>query len=673
MKCYIQPFHCQLVTLHDGSPLLGREVFSETGKQVTEFLGVPFAEPPVGQLRFRKPKAKLPWRTPLNATKLPNSCVQSLDSYFGDFEGATMWNSNVPSSEDCLYLNIVIPGRVDPNKRLPVMVWVYGGGFWSGCATLDVYDGKILASEENVIFVSMNYRVSVFGFLYMGREEAPGNMGLWDQLLSLKWVHKNIDLFGGDPDRVTLFGESAGAAAVSMHLLSPKSAPYFQRAIVQSGSATAPWAMESRQHLAFVWLLLSTPRIGILRFWTITICSEFDALRKQDRNKIRTQVAIARSIALYEDMRCGNMSRDPQYWDLDKVLRCLMDAPAELIRDSEWAPVMEFVDFPWVPVIDGDFLIEQPSTSLKQGTFKTAPLLAGSNLDESIYFIVYQLADVFPPKDFFTKKDFIKSRDVWLRSVTNLLPRQMIKSSIGLASIIHEYEPADLPVKPSDWMNALDKMLGDLQFTCNVNEIALANSMHGGINKSDLNALSFMRYFSDTYYYYFTHRATQQTWPAWMGVLHGYEINFLFGEPFNTKKYHYTREEQELSSRFMRYWANFARTGNPNRNPDGTYTADVWPQYTQSSMEYMNLTVESDYNNGASRIGTGPRRKQCAFWKNHLPNLLAAVGDMGEQLVRWKQELDRWQNEYIVDWQLHFEQYKKYQSYRYADSDNGQC
>uniref|UniRef100_A0A914SHY5 Carboxylic ester hydrolase n=1 Tax=Parascaris equorum TaxID=6256 RepID=A0A914SHY5_PAREQ len=210
----------------------------------------------------------------------------------------------------------------------------------------------------------MNYRVSVFGFLYMGREEAPGNMGLWDQLLSLKWVHKNIDLFGGDAHRVTLFGESAGAAAVSMHLLSPKSAPYFQRAILQSGSATAPWAMESRL-----------------------------------------------------------------------VLRCLMDAPAELIRDSEWAPVMEFVDFPWVPVIDGDFLIEQPSSSLKQGNFKTAPLLAGSNLDESIYFIVYQLA----------------------------------------------YEPADLPVKPVDWMNALDKMLGDLQFTCNVNEFALANSVHGGI------------------------------------------------------------------------------------------------------------------------------------------------------------------------------------------------
>ncbi|EJW82611.1 hypothetical protein WUBG_06478 [Wuchereria bancrofti] len=158
-----------------------------------------------------------------------------------------------------------------------------------------------------------------------------------------------------------------------------------------------------------------------------------------------------------------------------------------------------------------------------------------------------------------------------------------------------------------------------------------------------------------------------------MGVMHGYEINFVFGEPLNTEKFSYTKEEQELSMRFMRYWANFARTGNPNKNPDGTYTSDVWPQYTQATMEYMNLTVESDYYAGASRIGTGPRRKQCSFWKKILPNLMAAVADTGDQVMRWKQEMNRWENEYIVDWQLHFEQYKKYQAYRYADSENGQC
>ncbi|KAM3715925.1 Acetylcholinesterase [Dirofilaria immitis] len=612
---FLKPIINQHVTLHDGSPLFGHEVYGENGKLVTEFLGIPFAEPPIGQLRFRKPKPKQPWRTLLNATTMPNACMQSSDTYFGDFQGATMWNSNVPVSEDCLYLNLVVPGQINQNARLPVMVWIYGGGFWSGCISLDVYNPKIITSEENVIFVAMNYRVSVFGFLYMGREEAPGNMGLWDQLLALKWVRKNIDLFGGDPNQVTLFGESAGAAAVSMHLLSPKSSPYFQRAIIQSGSVTAPWATETKE------------------------------------------VAIARSVVLYDDMRCGNMSKDPQNWDLDKVLRCLMDAPAEAIRDSEWAPVMEFADFPWVPIVDGDFLIEQPTTSLKRGNFKVAELLIGSNLEEAIYFIVYQLGDIFPPRDFFIKKDFVTSREKWLHSISNLLPRKMLKAPLALASIIHEYEPADLPIKPSDWINSLDKMLGDLQFTCNSNEIALANSMHGG----------------DTYYYYFTHRSTQQTWPKWMGVVHGYEINFVFGEPLNTKEFTYTKEEQELSMRFMRYWANFARTGNPNKNPDGTYTSDVWPLYTQSSMEYMNLTVESDYYAGASRIGTGPRRKQCSFWKKILPNLMAAVADTGDQVMRWKQEMNRWENEYIVDWQLHFEQYKKYQAYRYADSENGQC
>uniref|UniRef100_A0A1I7VPP9 Carboxylic ester hydrolase n=1 Tax=Loa loa TaxID=7209 RepID=A0A1I7VPP9_LOALO len=595
----LKPVVNQLVTLHDGSPLFGREVHAENGKLVTEFLGIPFAEPPVGQLRFRKPKPKQPWRTPFNATTMPNACMQSLDTYFGDFEGATMWNSNVPVSEDCLYLNLIIPGQINRNARLPVMVWIYGGGF----------------CEENVIFVAMNYRVSVFGFLYMGREEAPGNMGLWDQLLALKWVRKNIDLFGGDPNQVTLFGESAGAAAVSMHLLSPRSSPYFQRAIIQSGSATAPWATESRE------------------------------------------IAITRSIVLYDNMQCGNMSKDPQNWDLEKVLRCLIDAPAEAIRDSEWAPVMEFADFPWVPVIDGDFLIEQPTTSLKRGNFKVAELLIGSNMEEAIYFIVYQLGDIFPPKDFFIKNDFVTSREEWLHSISNLLPRKMLQSPLALASIIHEYEPADLPIKPSDWINSLDKMLGDLQFTCNSNEIALANSMHGG----------------DTYYYYFTHRSSQQSWPKWMGVVHGYEINFVFGEPLNTKKFSYTKEEQELSMRFMRYWANFARTGNPNKNPDGTYTSDVWPQYTQTTMEYMNLTVESNYYAGASRIGTGPRRKQCSFWKKILPNLMAAVADTGDQVMRWKQEMNRWENEYIIDWKLYFEQYKKYQAYRYADSTSGQC
>ncbi|KAK6764551.1 hypothetical protein RB195_024756 [Necator americanus] len=344
----LQSWALDLIYLHDGSPLFGEEVLSPNGKRLTQFLGVPFAEPPVGNLRFRKPKPKHPWRTPLNATILPNSCIQSFDTYFGDFYGSTMWNANTPMSEDCLYMNIYVPGKIDQSKRLAVLVWVYGGGFWSGTSTLDVYDGRILPVEENVVLVSMNYRVSMLGFLYLGRREAPGNMGLWDQQVALKWVHKNIDVFGGDPSRITLFGESAGAASVNMHMLSARSTPYFQRAILQSGAATAPWAIEPRD------------------------------------------VALARTVVIYNAMKCGNMSlQNPDY---DKILSCFQKADADLIRENEWAPVREFADFPWVPVVDGDFLVESAQISLRQGNFKHTQLLVGSNKDESIYFIVYQLS-----------------------------------------------------------------------------------------------------------------------------------------------------------------------------------------------------------------------------------------------------------------------------------------
>ncbi|PAV56196.1 hypothetical protein WR25_09512 [Diploscapter pachys] len=479
-------------------------------------------------LRYLAPKSNLH-----TAKQSLNS--SSADTYFGDFYGSQMWNANTPLSEDCLYLNVFVPGTFDPTRKLAVMVWVYGGGFWSGTASLDVYDGRILPTDENIILISMNYRVSIFGFLYLGRPEAPGNMGLWDQLLALKWVHKNIDLFGGDPTRITLFGESAGAASVNMHMLSARSTPYFNRAIIQSGSVTAPWAIESRQ------------------------------------------TALMRTLIMYKEMGCGNMTETAPDYDL--ILRCLLHADADLLREKEYAPVREFADFPWVPIIDGDFLVESPENSLRHGNFKKTQLLAGSNADEGIYFIVYQLTKIFPVNEFFTDKDFIKDKQTWLTSALDLLPEQMRSSQLILQAIFHEYEPVNYPVKPREWLDSLDKMLGDYHFTCGVNEMALAHSKHGG----------------DTYYYMFTHRATAQTWPSWMGVIHGYEINFVFGEPFN-RKFKYTDEERELSSRFMRYWANFARTGDPNRNEDGSYTQDVFPKYAPGTMEYMNMTVESSYS-----------------------------------------------------------------------------
>lgn len=124
-------------------------------------------------------------------------------------------------------------------------VWIYGGGFIVGTSTLKVYDPRVIVAETQVIFVSIQYRVSILGFLYMNSEEAPGNQGMLDQYLALKWIHNNIQYFGGDSSKITIFGESAGSVSVSLHLLSPLSSNLFRNAIMESGTALADWALLS--------------------------------------------------------------------------------------------------------------------------------------------------------------------------------------------------------------------------------------------------------------------------------------------------------------------------------------------------------------------------------------------------------------------------------------------
>ncbi|KAH7974671.1 hypothetical protein HPB49_018038 [Dermacentor silvarum] len=227
-------------------PVKGFIAQSCLGKPVRVFYGIPYAKPPTCQRRFDRAEPIERWRDVFDATVKPYSCFQVLDTFYGNFSGSVMWNANTEMSEDCLKLNVWTPGCPSSEEPLAVLVWIYGGGFYSGTSTLDVYDARTLVSEENVIVVSMNYRVASLGFLSFGNEQLPGNAGLYDQYLALKWVRENIAAFGGDPNRVTLFGESAGAVSVGLHMMSPLSQPLFARAILQSGSPTSPWGFHDR-------------------------------------------------------------------------------------------------------------------------------------------------------------------------------------------------------------------------------------------------------------------------------------------------------------------------------------------------------------------------------------------------------------------------------------------
>ncbi|XP_015791225.1 cholinesterase [Tetranychus urticae] len=206
------------------------------GVTVKQFLGIPYAEPPLNELRFSKPVPKKPWNGVLKTDQWGNRCLQPI--VLGLYDGKQTFD------EDCLILNVfateaaIKDSKDGSNSKLrPVMFWIHGGGFLYGSANDYVsFDGTAFVAIQDVVLVSINYRLGPFGFLHLPEAQVPGNMGLWDQNLALKWVKDNIHYFGGDPNKVTIYGESAGSLSVSAHLVSPQSKGLFANAILMSGA-----------------------------------------------------------------------------------------------------------------------------------------------------------------------------------------------------------------------------------------------------------------------------------------------------------------------------------------------------------------------------------------------------------------------------------------------------
>lgn len=204
---------------------------------VTHYLGVPFAAAPVAGLRWRPPQPVAPWQGVLETVHAGPACAQPLPPP-GSFYQKEFFLTSERQSEDCLYLNLWTPART-PDEKLPVMVWFYGGGFVQGSGSLPSFNGEALA-HRGVVVVTINYRLGPLGFLAAPAldEESPdhvsGNYGLLDMIAALRWVHNNVGGFGGDPDNVTIFGQSAGAFGVNAMMVSPLARGLFRRAIVES-------------------------------------------------------------------------------------------------------------------------------------------------------------------------------------------------------------------------------------------------------------------------------------------------------------------------------------------------------------------------------------------------------------------------------------------------------
>lgn len=540
---------------------------------VTAFLGIPYAQPPVGSLRFKKPQPLNKSSEIWNATRYANSCYQNIDQTFPGFQGSEMWNPNTDLSEDCLYLNVWIPSPKPKNAT--VMIWIYGGGFQTGTSSLYVYDGKFLALVERVIVVSMNYRVGALGFLALpGNSEAPGNLGLFDQQLALQWVQDNIAEFGGNPESVTLFGESAGAASVGFHLLSSKSQPLFTRAILQSGSPIAPWA----------------------------VMSPYEA-----RNRT---LALAKFIGCSKDIET-------------ETIKCLQSKdPQEILLNEVFVrPYHALLSVNFGPTVDGDFLTDMPETLLQYGQFKKAQILVGVNKDEGTAFLVYGVPGFSKDNNsIINRREFQEGLKVCFPEV----------SEFGRESILFHYSDWLDDQRPENYREALDDAVGDYNIIC--------------------PALQFTKTFSDlgndAFFYSFEHRSSKLPWPEWMGVMHGYEIEFVFGLPLERRR-NYTKAEEILSRSIMKHWANFAKYGHP----DGTQRNRTgWPDFRSTQQKYLTFNTES------SKICTKLRAQQCQFWSLFFPRVLEMTGNIDDAEQEWKIGFYRWNN-YMIDWKNQFNDY----------------
>jgi para-nitrobenzyl esterase len=304
------------------------------------FKGIPYATPPVGELRWLPPQPVKPWEGVRPAQDFGTIAPQNLMAG-GVMEGL---REEEPQGEDCLFLNIWTPGLDD--VRRPVMVWIHGGAFNLGSGSSPMYDGSCLAARGDAVVVTINYRLGVLGFLRLievtgGKIPATGNEGLLDQVAALKWVRDNITAFGGDSGNVTVFGESAGGMSIGCLLTMPSARGLFHKAILQSGVGSVAMPVNE----------------------AVTVAGQF----------------LAELDISGEDIEALRALKIKRILDTDMKLRAKMAAPGEQMRITVTSPV-----------VDGEILPEVPIEAIRGGSAKDIPVIAGTCLEEWKLFAAMQ-------------------------------------------------------------------------------------------------------------------------------------------------------------------------------------------------------------------------------------------------------------------------------------------
>jgi len=451
----------------------GPVIGADDGKnQVCVYKGVPYAAPPIGDLRWKASLPPAKRSVPLKALNFGAQCVQP---------GSEMplgIGGQKDQSEDCLYLNIWRPKK---SGAFPVMLWIHGGDLMQGSGARSFYHGGALSAKEDVVVVTINYRLGPFGYLYHPAfaEEDPhhssGNYGVLDQVAALKWVSENIQAFGGDPRNVTIFGESAGGWSVCYLLATPLARGLFQKAIMESGGCQTYRTLEEGKKIGAGF----SARLG-----------------------------------------CGG----------EKVAECMRrKSPQEVIAalGKDWLAMLAKFD----GHVDGHVFKEPPLEALKSGRYNNVPFMVGSTRDEFKLF----RAEI-------KGASRMSYQEIW-PAMEKYMP---VKLSPGIEKLY----PAGAYPKPVD---ALLDALGDAYMGCPNFRAAEASAIHQ----------------PKTFYYRFDF--DESIVKNYYGAAHAMEVPFVFGNvsrPPISLIYMpaQKRKAGPLMDEIMGYWANFARSGDPNRN-----------------------------------------------------------------------------------------------------------
>ncbi|XP_021515398.1 carboxylesterase 1F-like isoform X2 [Meriones unguiculatus] len=519
--------------------VLGKYVSLEEFTQpVAVFLGVPFAKPPLGSLRFAPPEPAEPWSFVKNATSYPPMCSQ--DTVRGQRVNDLLTNRkekiHLKFSEDCLYLNIYTPADLTKSSRLPVMVWIHGGGLTVGGAS--TYDGLALSAYENVVVVTIQYRLGLWGFFSTGDEHSRGNWGHLDQVAALRWVQDNIANFGGDPGSVTIFGESAGSESVSVLVFSPLSKNLFHRAISESAVILTPG------------------------FFTM------------DDRPITKQVAVTAGCKTTTSAVIVHCLRQKTEDELLEVMHKMNLFKLSLQEDAnESLPFLP-------PVLDGVVMPKAPEEILAEKSFNTVPYMVGINKQEFGW--------ILPTMMGFPLNDEILDKKMAAKILQKLSSISGIQEDL-IPAVIEKYiGDSNDPVKIRE---GIVEVFGDMLF--GVPSVIVSRGHR------DAGAPTYMYEFQ--YYPSFSSHLR----PKNVVGDHGDEIYSVFGAPILREGA--SEEEIKLSKMVMKFWANFARNGNPNGKG-----LPHWPEYDQKE-GYLQIGATTQQ---AQRL----KGEQVAFWTELLVN-----------------------------------------------------